>query len=1237
MPPTPVRFLPALLLLLLLAPSGARAQSAGALRGRVTDPAGAPLAGVTVTVSSSSQGVSGRGAVTDASGAFQIAALPPGSDYSVHLSLQGYSGVVLNDTPVNAGQITPLTVVLPLGRTMEERVQVRATPPVVTLEETSSTTRFSSEFVDALPILGRNYQDVLTLAPGVTDVDGDGNPNIHGARDTDVGTIVDGVSTSDPYTGKVGAQLNIESIEEIEVKTSGASAEFGRAQGGFANILTKSGGNDFEGAFKFFWRGSRLDGDGAGIDNPALHGGVGEQGLRDLTFNDFLPFLSAGGPIVRDKAFFYVSLEYISKEDPVNALNAAFVTGVREVRAFGKATWQVSPSQRLALSVNYDPQEFLNQGLNSFTREETSYTQKAGGTNVTLKAVSVLSPTVVLETNLAHLDSRPERIPNLSSDTNGNGSLYFDRDADGFLSPKERDAGEDFDKDGAFDVFEDTHIPNHKIDLWECHDPNDFRITRECTEDADHDGRLTPAQACEGAGREDRDCDGHLDNVNEDQNHNGILDTDEDLDSDHRLDLGTEDRNSSGHLEDTPFPTDTYPYGTLRPVAPDRDYLIDQSNGVISGPYYQQFDDRRQRVSLRADLSVFVADFKGSHDLRGGMLMERESFNRETFTHDITSYQPAEPATCDEEAGSCLGGRSESMITLLPVSYDIQSEASGMSGAVYVQDVYKPRSNLSLGLGLRFERELARAPGYTTFDPRAERQLYDRLSALSGGEIGLPDSSGNGDGITSKGILGDPFFSDEASRAIMRTMLIDPLHTEASRRMTRNRSGLGFTINGIANLFPDVLDNGMVDPQRLSELGLTVQQPTSFDITNNNLSPRLSVAWDPGSDSRTKVFATWGRYYDKLFLSTISGEQDPDTLSRYYQVDHDGLDTVFQDGQFVPITNHGLGRLMSKAPPSIHQIDRNLATPYSDEFTFGFERELAPEVALTVRYIGRDFRDQLQDVDLNHDVRINPETGELVDTFGTLLLLTRPRTGSIQQFRVPDGKPDLFINNVFFNQVLRVGNYNQARYRAIEIELLRRLSRRWEMQTSYVYSRAQGDAEDFQSRVGNDPSVLENASGYLDFDQRHVVKLNGSVFLPGDWQIGAAASWASGLPYSVVSRFFATDNADYSQFRTRYGYTVLEGNQLKFVPLPRNSERNAAVLDINLRARKNFVIGRTTAAVSLEVFDLLNTDDLRIYTYEPNRGEGFDLAQKKTVSGPIQIDATRQFGRRFQIGFQIAF
>jgi hypothetical protein len=326
---------------------------------------GAPLAGVTIAISSSSQGIKERATVTDSIGNFNVPFLPPAGDYEVRASFPDLATVVYTGVVVAPARTVSLRIMMQAETALQEKIEVRARPDVIDLDNTTTETRFSSEFIDALPVLGRNYQDVLKLAPGVSDVDGDGNPNIHGARDTDVGTLVDGISTTDPLTGKVGAQLNIESIQEIEVKTTGATAEFGRAQGGFANIITKSGGNEFEGTFKAFWRGSALDGDGAGSADPLLHGGLGDNGLRDLTFNDFMPFLSLSGPIVRDRAWFFLALEYIQIEKPVNALSTSFVTGVREHRDFAKVTWQAGVNHRIILSANYDPQQLLNEGLNS--------------------------------------------------------------------------------------------------------------------------------------------------------------------------------------------------------------------------------------------------------------------------------------------------------------------------------------------------------------------------------------------------------------------------------------------------------------------------------------------------------------------------------------------------------------------------------------------------------------------------------------------------------------------------------------------------------------------------------------------------------------------------------------------------------------------------------------------------------------------------------------------------------
>src|SRR4030095_13564647 len=113
-------------------------------------------------------------------------------------------------------------------------------------------TVFSDTFIDDLPIRGNNYQNVLTLAPGVQDTDGDGNPNVMGSRERDLHTSVDGVSNVDPLTGTFMANVNMDAIEDIEIVTTGASAEYGSAVGGVTKIVTKEGPNTFNGNARWF-------------------------------------------------------------------------------------------------------------------------------------------------------------------------------------------------------------------------------------------------------------------------------------------------------------------------------------------------------------------------------------------------------------------------------------------------------------------------------------------------------------------------------------------------------------------------------------------------------------------------------------------------------------------------------------------------------------------------------------------------------------------------------------------------------------------------------------------------------------------------------------------------------------------------------------------------------------------------------------------------------------------------
>ncbi|MBI1950303.1 MAG: carboxypeptidase regulatory-like domain-containing protein, partial [Acidobacteria bacterium] len=1156
---------------------------------------GAPLPGAIIGVANPALGLE-QGAVTDARGEFRIVPLPPGRGYRLRVSFPGMATVTLPDVDLPPSRISAVQITLFPESQLRERVRIVEKADVVNLDETTTQTTFSSEFIDALPILGRNYQDVLALAPGVTDVDGDGNVNIHGARDTDVVTLVDGVSTDDPLTGRRGQELNLESIQEIEVKTSGFSAEFGRAQGGFVNIITRSGGNEFQGNFKFFWRGNVLDGDGAGIDDPVLHGGLSGTSLRDLEFNDFTPFVSASGPLRKDRAWFYTSAEYIQKEDPVNAQTQAFVRGMREKRLFGKLSWDVAEGHKLMFTATFDPQEYDNEGLDSFTALESGYTLKLGGRNLVLKETAIFNPSVFLETTVQDFVSSPSRIPTTGPDSNGNGILYFDRNGNRAFEVSERDSGDNWDDDGAWDVFEPDSNGNGK---W---DPR--------LEDLDGDGRRTAARVgCEGETREDRDCDGNLDRIPEDANGNGILDGDEDLDGDHRLDPGTEDRNRNRILDDRPRPSPadeildyrpdgtlailppTYPYGAFRPLSGDSDYQDDQGTSRVSGPNYLSYDLEFSRFTLRQDLTVYVPDFHGSHDLKIGAVLQRERFGQSTVTRQILK-----PLAREEGMPPQLGAD-------LPTEPAVFNQAGSLTLGAYIHDGFKALPNLSFGFGLRFDREATDSFGYTSVDPVAERHLYDRLWNLGGGERGQNDALvGNGDEIASQGFCADPIVhcpSGPGGNPAVEDLFL--LTRIAPSRLTQHHSTAVVTAESLRSLFPDaiVTDEAtgelILDRELLRDQGsATFQERESFRLTNNNLAPRLSVSWDPFADARTKVFVNWGRFFDKLFLSALTPEEGPDFATRSYMGDPDGI-----TGAGTP--NNRIGPTLSKAPPSSKQVDRGLQTPFSDELTIGFEREIAPEVGLRLTYINRKYRRQLQDRDINHSLRY--KDGRPRDDIGALLT-NITNTGVVRVQRNPDGFPDLYIHNFFFSRIDQIANVNEADYSGIEVQLSRRLSRKWQMDASYTYSRAVGNAESFDSELGDDPSVTDLEFGYLSYDMRHQVKVNAVAFLPRDWQLGGVLAWHSGLPYSVISRVRAFNNFDYLQDRTFFGYVRRQsGEPTTFIPVRRNSERNDAAYSVNLRASKAFVLGRLSSKLFITADNLLNSDALTIFTENRNAPE----------------------------------
>jgi outer membrane receptor protein involved in Fe transport len=1226
-----------LAILLLLSLSIAYAQtSPGTIKGVVVDKDGSPLPGATVTLENRAIGVVGLGGVTNAQGEFRIMPVPAGKAYALRVSLPGYQKIEFT-IEVYAGKTVVQNVTL--REEFKERVKVIGKEEVVNTESAQTSTSISSEFISGLPILGTDYQDVLTLAPGVTDVNNTGNPNIHGARDTDVVTLVDGVSTTDPFDGHYGQNLNTESIEEIEVITSGAGAQYGRAQGGFVNVLTKSGGNEFKGTFTFRMRTHLLDGDGAGIDKADVRGGLGESdGFRDMSFTTIYPYLSLSGAFVRDHLWYYLAPEYTLEETPINAGTQGYIQTLEEARVTGKVTWQVSANNKMTFLALIDDQSIDNNSLNSRTALESGVTLKRGGPTLTLSDSAIFNPQFSLDSTVSRFDQATEAVPTTNPDTNGNGILVVDQDPNlggnknGFVELREVDAGEDFDKDGDFDVFEDFGN-NHKLDLCRV-DP--LTLKRTCDDDLDHDGRLTGPFGCEGHNREDINCNGQLD-FEVDANGDGKITGDEDkgilcdypgICKDHYLldadgnstkgngKLDSEDRNGNLHMDDVPFPNwvDKNHNGVpetgefTAPTLGDKQYIIQLNTNLTSGPYFFDRTDSRTRDTLREDVSYYVDDLFGSHDLKMGMVFENEGYHADFGQRPIWNIQTGGTNLDTGQIGGQIG-------VFLPTKQSASNSADGRNLGMFLSDTYKPLPNLTIGLGLRFDREEVSSSGYTTFDPQSEAIEYAELLNIASGS-GVDT---NNDGIKENGFSKDPLFVQKLNAGDERHFqtLETKLKFAAGGRLTRH--------NFVTQIRSDFINQDQADILAQGH----PRSPEDFTISNNNLSPRLSVSWDPWADGKTRASAAWSRLYDKIFLAVLVPEAGPDALLQYYRYDSDGV-----DGQGFP--DNKVGAIISTAPPNAAQIDRNLKTPYTDELSLGFQREIAPEMSVSFNYIRRTYGDQLQDKDINHTYRKPGENGAtctsttesgFCDMFGT----TRraPPNGSGGEAgggqpdtRLPDHYPDLYIFNENFNQVLRTGNYNIQDYVGYELQFTRRLSRKWQMNASYVFSKTTGQAEAYNSESGDDPALTELRNGYLSYDVRHVAKFYATAFLPADWQVGGDITWYSGLPYSFVNRILTEDNVGYGQIRRIYGYRDV--NSGIFYDEDRNIHRNHPYYNLNVRTEKSFVIGKVSAGAFFEIFNLLNTDDLRVFEID-DRVDSLQSAE------------TRQFGRRFQFGIRMNF
>jgi hypothetical protein len=419
--------------------------TSGTIQGTVQDSNGAAIPGANVEIKHKETNLT-RTFVTDEEGRFVALSLPSGT-YTVTVAKQGFATLVLEEAALTVGQALNLPLPMKISG-VEERVTVSA--PTVDTIKTESSTTLNANAVANTPILGRKFEDLLTLTPGVSVVQGPDGDEITfaGQRGVFNNVTLDGGDYNNGFFGEqLGGQraaidIPLDAVKEFQVVATGASAEFGRTAGGVINVITKSGTNEVHGSLFHFQR----------LEALTANGSDG-QPLTDFRREQFGGTI--GGPIKKDKAFFFFSLESIRERlsrpnlsvpigtpcavaAPTILANEALINGsgdcqrlalinffrtsrgqeegapvarpIRNTAMLGKLDFNLSNDHHLGISYNFDHSKNTNQ-----TFDVPTYGNSANGTegpskihNLNFNFISTISANKVNEAHFSYSnENRP--------------------------------------------------------------------------------------------------------------------------------------------------------------------------------------------------------------------------------------------------------------------------------------------------------------------------------------------------------------------------------------------------------------------------------------------------------------------------------------------------------------------------------------------------------------------------------------------------------------------------------------------------------------------------------------------------------------------------------------------------------------------------------------------------------------------------------------------------------------
>ncbi len=324
----------------------------GQLAGTVTDPSGAVVPNVTVTLNNINTGQS-RTATTNDTGLYTFTHLQPGT-YQMSIQAPGFAAFQ-QQVQVTVGSVNTVNPQLAVGQVSGTTVEVVAQGGVEVETRTPElSTLVTSTQVTQLPTLTRNPYDLVATTGFISSLTPNlGSPSenvsvgfdrgvgvsINGQRSSSVDILLDGGENVDLFTATTGQSVPLDSVQEFRVVSSGFEAQYGRGSGGIINVATKSGTNSFHGSLYEFNRNSEFSSNGFDFN---------ARGIQKPRFNRNNFGFSLGGPIIRNKAFFFLSGEALlvrstSRENVLVPTPELIAASAPNTQAFFSAFGRVRP------------------------------------------------------------------------------------------------------------------------------------------------------------------------------------------------------------------------------------------------------------------------------------------------------------------------------------------------------------------------------------------------------------------------------------------------------------------------------------------------------------------------------------------------------------------------------------------------------------------------------------------------------------------------------------------------------------------------------------------------------------------------------------------------------------------------------------------------------------------------------------------------------------------------------